>query len=96
MLPRIVRFGVRVFMKRKILSEPMRAGFKLPKSASGLIPPPTSLEEGLQAIRQAIQRLKTESKRGPNSVLGRLSIEEWNQLHCHHAELHHSFLILVN
>ena len=58
-----------------------------------LVPAPVSFEDGLQSLRQAIHRLQTETQRAPNPVLGPLSIEEWNQLHCRHCELHLSFLV---
>jgi Protein of unknown function (DUF1569) len=95
--PTVVRFLIRLLFKRKVLTQTMSAGFKLPAKAEGeLIPPATSLEEGLQSIRHAIKRLKTEATRAPSAAFGPLSTDEWNQLHCHHAELHLSFLIPVN
>jgi Protein of unknown function (DUF1569) len=95
MMPRFVRFLLRLFMKRRILTKPMSPGFQLPKKAASIIPPPTTLEEGLQSIRQAIHRLQTETRRGDNPVVGPLNVEEWNQLHCRHSELHLSFLVPV-
>jgi len=94
-LPGIVRIVLRVFMKRRILTRPMDPGFRLPVKASFMVPPPTSFEEGLQSFRQAMQRLQTETKRAPNVVVGPLTVEEWNQLHCRHSELHLSFLVPV-
>ncbi len=46
-------------------------------------------------LRQAIHRLQTEEKRAPNPVLGKLTREEWDRLHCRHAELHLSFLVPI-
>lgn len=93
-LPAFVRLVFRVLFKQRFLTKPMSAGFKLPaKAATELVPSPTSLEEGLQAIRQAIGRLQTETKRAPSAVLGPLTADEWNQLHCRHGELHLSFLV---
>lgn len=93
--PAPMRFVVGLFFKRKFLSSPMPSGFKLPKKASQLLPPPTSLEEGLQNIRRALHRLQTESNRVPSPFMGKMSREDWNQLHCRHSELHLSFLIPV-
>jgi hypothetical protein len=36
--------------------------------------------------------LKTEPRRKPSPLFGELTIDEWNQLHCRHAELHLSFI----
>ena len=81
-------------MKKKFLTHPMSAGFKLPvKAQTELVPDATGFETGLQDIRQAIKRLQTESNRAPMPVLGPLTVEEWTQLHCRHAELHLSFLV---
>jgi hypothetical protein len=93
-LPGFVRVVFRTFFKNKFLTAPMSAGFKLPKKAlAELVPAPVSFEDGLQSLRQAIHRLQTETHRAPNPVLGPLSVEEWNQLHCRHCELHLSFLV---
>jgi hypothetical protein len=94
LLPGVVRALFRLLMKQRFLTKPMGAGFKLPeRAAKELVPSETTLEEGLQSIRQAIKRLQTEQKRAPSAVLGPLTAEEWNQLHCRHCELHLSFLV---
>ena len=93
-LPGFVRVIFRTFLKKRFLTGPMSAGFKLPKKAlAELVPAPVSFEDGLQFLRQAIHRLQTETQRAPNPVLGPLTVEEWNQLHCRHCELHLSFLV---
>jgi Protein of unknown function (DUF1569) len=81
-------------MKRRILSRGMTPGFQLKgRAAQGLIPPATSWEEGLHTFRQAVHRLQTETKREPSPFFGPMTREEWDQLHCRHAELHLSFLV---
>jgi hypothetical protein len=80
-------------MKKKILSGPMSPGFKLPADAQRvLVPGPTSTEDGLAALRAAIARLQTESKRAPSPAFGPMTREEWDKLHLNHAALHMSFL----
>jgi hypothetical protein len=94
--PAPLRFLLRLFIKRAILNKPMSPGFRLPKKAAReLVSPPISLEEGLGNLRQAIRRLQTETKRAPNPVIGKLTREDWDKLHCRHAELHLSFLVPV-
>jgi hypothetical protein len=91
-----LRWFIRLFVKRKLLKGPMTPGFKLnDKAAEDMVPPPTSLEDGLRSIREAIRRLQTETKRAPSAFMGHMTDEEWTQLHCRHAELHLSFLVPV-
>jgi hypothetical protein len=81
-------------MKKRFLRNPMPAGFKLPdKFAAELVPAETSWEDGLQAFRSTIARLKAEAQRHPSPFLGELTTEQWVQLHCRHSELHLSFLV---
>ena len=40
----------------------------------------------------AIERAGSQRMKHPSPVLGKLSHEQWEQLHCRHAELHLSFL----
>jgi Protein of unknown function (DUF1569) len=97
LLPAPLRAVFRLLFKNKFLNKPMSAGFKLPKGAQvELVPGPTGLEEGLQGIRRAIKRLQAESHRAPSPVLGPLTRDEWNLMHCRHSELHLSFLIPVD
>lgn len=93
MMPGFVMSIMRFLFKRRFLTKTMSAGFKLPAKAASIIPPPTSFEDGLRFIRQALDRLQKESQRAPSPVLGPLTREEWDQLHCRHAELHLSFLV---
>jgi len=81
-------------MKRHILTKGMKPGFQLKgQAAEVLVPPATSWEEGLQRFRRAAYRLQNESKREASPFLGAMTREEWDQLHCRHAELHLSFLL---
>lgn len=95
MMPKLVQQMIRLLAKRRFLDKPMAPGFKLPPKAAMLIPPQTSWEEGLDAFRRTVRRLKTESVRMPHPAIGSLTHEEWDRLHCRHAELHLSFLVPV-
>ncbi len=92
-MPGILRFILRLTMKQRLLTKPMGAGFNLPKRAAAMLPQPTSWEEGLAGFRHALGRLKTETLRSPSPVIGPLTADEWEQLHCRHSELHLSFLL---
>src|SRR5262245_57975259 len=81
-------------MKRRFLSGRMPAGFQLSKQgAADLDPSPTEWTEGVRQFRAAVERLKTEPQRAASPAFGVMTPEEWNQLHCRHAELHLSFLV---
>ncbi len=94
--PWYLRTLARLF-KKQMLKGPMPPGFKLPpKAAEVLVPPPTSTEEGLAALRAAVARLEREPARAISPILGEMSGEEWNRLHLNHANLHMSFLVPEN
>jgi hypothetical protein len=84
-------------LKGRVLRKGMTPGYQLKgPAAEALVPPATSCEEGLNLFRQAVHRLHTETKREPSPFFGAMTREEWNQLHCRHAELHLSFLVPGN
>lgn len=92
--PWIFRQIGRYYMKGKFLKNGMTAGFKLPEKAqkefypSGAVP----VEEGLQALKTAVNRFKTEKKLDASPFFGPMTEDEWTRLQCRHAELHFSFL----
>jgi hypothetical protein len=80
--------------KKRLLRMQMPPGFQLKgQAAAALVPPATTWEEGLHVFREAVRRQQTEPNRGPNPFLGSMTREQWEQLHCRHAELHLSFLV---
>lgn len=90
---RLIMPVILFFQKQKFLNQPMKSGIVLPKGAAAkLIPPPTSWEDGLAAIRSGLKRLQSNPQRAPHSFLGPLTAEEWTKVQCRHCELHLSFL----
>jgi hypothetical protein len=88
-----LRLMGRLFRNR-VLTKGMTPGYQLNgPAAEAFLPPATTWEEGLQAYRQAIHRQQTETKREPSPFFGAMTREQWEQLHCRHAELHLSFLV---
>ena len=90
MLPAPVRWLMSLLMKRKFLTKPIPPGFKAPDS---FIPKETSIEDGLTALRAAIDRQNRETKRAPHPGFGTMSKDEWNEFHLRHAEMHMSFVV---
>lgn len=90
-LPAPVRFLMTLLMKRKFLTKALPPGFK---STKKFIPDETSTEDGLAALRKAVERQEKESKRVPHPGFGTLTKQEWNDFNLRHAEMHMSFVIL--
>jgi Protein of unknown function (DUF1569) len=82
-------------IKKGLLRGPMKPGFQLPRrAAEELIPRgevPT--QDGLNQLRTQIERLNREPQRAPSPVFGKMTREEWDQLHLRHAEMHLSFYV---
>ncbi len=81
--------------KKHLLTRPMRAGFQLPGYAARVLIPEDECEmqEALRHLRSAVTRSLATTHRYPSPLIGPLTIEEWDQLHCRHAELHLSFFV---
>lgn len=93
--PWFVRFVGRLW-KRRILTKPMRAGFKLPHRVEpDFYPDVASPQAALGDLKAAVARTRTERMTAAHPVLGKLSHDEWTQLHLRHAELHLSFAMPV-
>lgn len=87
-----IRLGGRL-LKRRILTKPMRAGFKLRgKAREVLVPEHADDAEARKRLLHAITRLREEATREPHPVFGRLTRDEYDLLHLRHAELHLSFI----
>ena len=81
------------FMKKRALTTTAPPGFKIPGSASFLLPADIPTEDGLGLLRTQVSRVQAGERCSHASpLLGTLSHDEWVQLHCRHAELHFSFL----
>jgi hypothetical protein len=89
----VIRLLVRLFLKKKLLTQPMAAGIKLPRKWEQALPPDsTSVDEALPRLKQAIARFEREEPRADHPMLGPLTPDEWVQLHLRHAALHMSFV----
>jgi len=88
------RFVARMFIKNRIMRGPMKPGFQLPpKFSAALLPKATTDSDGLEALRTAVRRWKSESQRHPHGFFGQLTPDEWDQLMLRHAEMHMSFQV---
>jgi hypothetical protein len=96
-VPAVVRFFLRLFLKNSFLTKPLSPGFRLPANAQAeMWSASASVSEATEAVRGAIGRLRAETHRVPHPAIGPLTVDEWNQFHCRHAEMHLSFLVPVD
>lgn len=89
-----LKWFMSTFVKKRMLRRGIPSGVKLKGDAARLFKPnPCEDQEGLDRLRTAIHRLESETQRRPSPLLGELSVEEWNDFHLRHCELHFSFLV---
>jgi hypothetical protein len=83
------------WIKKRMLTQPMRPGFQLPAYAAKYLIPQDECEmhEALAHLHAAVARSMATTHRHPSPLLGPLTVEEWDQLHLRHAELHLSFFV---
>jgi hypothetical protein len=79
-------------IKRRVLTRGMSPGFKLPKRVeTRFFPTATSAGDALEKFRSAVGRVRQEKMTAIHPVFGRITHDEWLQLHLRHAEMHLSF-----
>ena len=83
------------FLKGRVLRNKMAPGFNIPREIETVFfPAVSSVQQGLQSLRTAVARLQSERMTARHPILGKLTHDEWRQLHLRHAELHLSFAVL--
>lgn len=91
------RLAAQLWYGRRLLSGPMPAGMQLPSKAADLLSPElVSTEDGFAALREALERLGFETERAAHPILGEMSLDQWDNFHLRHAELHMSFVVPIN
>ncbi len=82
------------FLKKRFLKNPMKPGFNLPRNAEEEFYPDRGTAQAvLIELEKAILRTKTTPMIIAHPVLGKMTHEDWTQLHLRHAELHLSFAV---
>ena len=99
-VPSIARFPIRIvapLMVNYFIRHGMPTGFKLRKEVeSRVFPDGKKLEDSLDRLHAAVARVNSESMNQRHPVFGKLSQEQWRQIHLRHAELHLSFATIVH
>ena len=82
------------FIKGRIITNGVSPGINLPKDVeSAAYPAASSPQEALDILRKAASRMRTEKATASHPIFGKLTHEEWTQIHLRHAELHLSFAV---
>lgn len=95
MFPMPLRFIMRLTMKRKMLRETLPPGFKYPAEWAPKIGPSqtVTVENALESLRTAIERLKATPHRAPHPGFGKMGPGEWDTFQLRHCEQHMSFVV---
>jgi hypothetical protein len=92
-IPWFIRLIVRR-MKNRILRDGMPPGRKLPGAPRGTYAAePMALDEGLDRLSRAVDRLRARPPEKPNPMFGPLTHQQWIDLNLRHAELHLGFFL---
>lgn len=83
----------RLFFKRRTLEGPIPAGYKLPQKGEALLPPDdVPPAEALANLKRALARFESGDPAAAHPVFGRMTRDEWVNLHLNHSALHMSFV----
>jgi hypothetical protein len=88
------RWFIAPVMKKRFLTQTMRAGINVPLSETTLMPAASiSIEEALAHLRKAVARFESDVPNKPHPFLGRLrDRDEYVALMLRHSELHMGFV----
>lgn len=92
--PWALRAAAAAVFKPRLAKTQMRPGVRLPAKAAGLLPPDSvPFAEGLAALRTQLARIDAGERMTQDSpVLGRMTHEQWVQMHLNHCRMHFGFL----
>lgn len=80
-------------IKKRIITRPMKPGFRLPKSANEYLPVNPDAAIGIARLEQAIARYRAAEQVQPHAIFGPMTREQFDQLTFRHAEMHLSFVV---
>lgn len=88
-----IRLAGRLVFRPLLGRSQMRPGIKLPASAASMLPrDDVAFDEAMADLRAQIARLDAgERMTAVSPVMGRLSHDQWTELHLNHCRLHFGF-----
>jgi len=81
-------------IRGRMLKKGMPTGIKIPKSFQKDFVPPADLsfDDAMNQLSTYIAAANQKGMHMASPLFGKLTHDQWVQLHCRHAELHFSFL----
>ena len=82
--------------KKRVTTVGFNPGIKLPEKAAEHIvaPKDTTIEQAMDMFETAVQGAKEKGFIDKNPMLGRMTQQQWIDLHCRHAEMHFGLIEL--
>lgn len=83
-------------MKKTFTTKGFSPGIKLPSQAADhmVAPPDTTIEQAMDMLETAVQGAKDKGFLPKNAMMGRMTPQQWIDLHCRHAEMHFGLIEL--
>lgn len=83
---------------KQFTTKGFRPGIKLPaKAASHMVAPvETTIEQAMDMFETAIQSAKDKGFLPKNPMMGKMTQQQWIDLHCRHAEMHFGLIELTD
>lgn len=93
-MPMPMRFIMRQLMMKKMVHQELPPGFKFPVKVSDRFTPPegAQVEPSLDALREAVARVKSTDQRGLHPAFGTVKTSDWDSFQLRHCEMHMSFV----
>lgn len=83
-------------LKKRFTTKGFTPGIKLPSQAADhlVAPADTTLDQAMAMIESAIEYAKDKGFLPKNPMMGRMTPQQWVDLHCRHAEMHFGLIEL--
>ncbi len=93
-LPLPIRLVGRALRTLRMHRRPIKPGIRAPAFLMNDLPAfeGVPVEEAVATLEREVAEAEAKPMSHPSPLFGALSHEEWVTMHCHHAELHFSFL----
>ena len=83
-------------MKKQFTTKGFKPGIKLPSQAADhmVAPSDTTIERAIEMISCAVEGANEKGFLPKNPMMGKMTQQEWIDLHCRHAEMHFGLIEL--
>lgn len=83
-------------MKKQFTTKGFNPGIKLPKQAADhmVAPVETTIQQAMDMLETSVQGAKEKGFLPKNPMMGKMTPQQWVDLHCRHAEMHFGMIEL--